>query len=137
MSLTPGLLTDATLVFYHSAFPLRALVKEQRSTKKPAHPPEGYSSWTAVLDNETAGNSRYPFADDWPCIIRELKPVGFNNEWWLQDAEKNSMPISRNYGAIWNLLAFSGGKPLQISLIGKEKEYEPLGVWYNNEYKML
>jgi len=137
MSLTPGLLTDATLVFYHSAFPLRALVKEQRSTKKPAHPPEGYSSWTAVLDNATAGNSRYPFADDWPCIVRELKPVGFNNEWWLQDAEKNSMPISRNYGAIWNLLAFSGGKPVQISLIGKENEYEPLGVWYNNEYKML
>jgi hypothetical protein len=137
MSLTPGLVTDATLVFYNSAMPMRAIIKEQRSTKKAAHPPEGYDGWSAVLNNDTIANSRYPFGDDCPYIIKNLTPVQFKNEWWLQDAEKNSMPISRNYGAIWNLLAVSGGKPVQVSFIGKEKEYEPLGIWHNNEYKLL
>jgi hypothetical protein len=137
MSVTPGVLTDADLVFYNSALPLRALIKEQRSTKKAIHPPEGYDSWMAVVNSQASGNSRYPFGDDRPCIIRGLRPVAINNEWWMQDAEKNSMLIRRNYGAIWNLLALSGGKPMQISMIGKEKGYEPLGVWYDNEYKML
>jgi hypothetical protein len=47
------------------------------------------------------------------------------------------MRIRGNYGGIWNLLALSGGAPMRMSLIGKEKEYEPLGVWFDNEYKML
>jgi hypothetical protein len=136
-SFTPGLLVDATLVFYDSALPLRALVKEQRNTKRLDNPPGGYDNWTAVINRETADNAVYPFADAWPCIVTRLKPVPFNNEWWLQDEQQQMMRIRGNYGGIWNLLALSGGAPMRMSLIGKEKEYEPLGVWFDNEYKML
>lgn len=136
-NLSPGLLVDATLVFYNSALPLRALVKEQRSTKKANQLPAGYDNWTAVLTRESQDNATYPFVDAWPCIIGWLKPVPFNNEWWLQDEQQQLMRISGNYGAIWNLLSLSGGAPMHMSLIGKEKEYIPVGVWSGNEYKML
>jgi SWIM zinc finger len=137
MSFTPGMTIDATLVFFPSALPLRATLKEQRSTQKPVAMPEGYPGWSAVINGAASGNTRYPFGEDWPCIVGGLKPVRIRNEWWLQDEDKNTMSIARNQGAIWNLLALSGGRPMQISLIGREKEYEPIGVWYNNEYKML
>ena len=47
------------------------------------------------------------------------------------------MRIRGKKDALWNLLALSGGAPMRMSLIGKEKEYEPIGVWSNNEYKTL
>ncbi len=137
MSFTPGLVADASLVFYDSALPQRALVKEQHNTKKANQLPEGYNNWTAVLDRETADNAAYPFADARPCIVSRLRPVPIQNEWWLQDEQEQLMRISGKEGAIWNLLAVSGGAPMHMSLIGKENEYEPLGVWFDNEYKML
>lgn len=137
ISLTPGLLIDADLVFYNATLPLRALVKEQRSTKKADQAPQGHENWTAVINKETAGNARNPFGDAWPCIVKQLKPVPLHNEWWLQDEQQHLMRITGNYRAIWDLLALSGGAPMPMALIGKEKEYEPLGVWFNNEYKML
>lgn len=136
-SYTPGLVVDADLVYYNSALPMRALVKDQWNTWKANRQPEGYDSWTAVLNRETEYNARYPFAGDWPCIVTRLKPVPLQNEWWLQDEQQNLMRITGNYGAIWNLLSLSGGTPMAMSLIGKENQYEPLGVWFNNEYKML
>lgn len=136
-SFTPGLEVDADLVFYNSSLPLRALVKEQRNTWKPKQRPEAFENWTAVILRETADNATNPFGDARPCVVKQLKPVPVNNQWWLQDEQQQLMRITGNYGAIWNLLALSGGAPMQMSLIGKEKEYEPVGVWFNNEYKML
>jgi hypothetical protein len=115
---------------------LRALIKEQWSTNKTALP-EGYGNWMEVVTKETQYNSRTPFADALPCIVAGLTPVSFNNEWWLQDGQYNMMPLAKNYGALWMLLSISGGEALTMSLIGKENEYEPVGVWYNNEYKSL
>lgn len=136
-SYTPGLVVDATLVYFPSNVTLRALVKDQHNTWKVKTLPEGVDNWTAVTERETAANARYPFAEAWPCIIRQLKPVNINNEWWLQDEQQQRMRIRGKNTTLWNLLAISGGAPMRMSLIGKEKEYEPLGIWVDNEYKML
>lgn len=136
ISFTPGMVADATLVFYPSSLPLRALVKEQHLTRDPVRP-GGYSGWQDVIVRETQYNSIYPFADEYPCIVSELTPVSHQNGWWLRDREGRMMPIRGNDGAIWQLLSISGGSALSMSLIGKENEYEPVGVWYNQEYKIL
>ncbi|HVU95310.1 MAG TPA: SWIM zinc finger family protein [Puia sp.] len=136
-SYTPGLVVDATLVFFPSAVTLRALVKDQYNTWKAKTHPEGLSDWTAVIERETAANARYPFAEDWPCIVTRLTPLSINNEWWLQDDRQQLMRLRARESATWNLLALSGGAPMRMSLIGKEKEYTPLGVWTDNEYKIL
>ena len=34
-------------------------------------------------------------------------------------------------------MALSGGKPLTMTVIGKENEYHPLGVWHQNIYKTI
>jgi hypothetical protein len=136
-SYTPGLVVEAALVFFPSSVTLRALVKDQWNTWKAKGLPDGMDNWNAVQQRETAANARYPFAEAWPCIVTQLTPVSFNNEWWLQDDQQQLMRIRGKESALWNLLALSGGAPMRISLIGKEREYEPIGVWFNNEYKML
>lgn len=136
-SYTPGLVVDATLVYFPSAVTLRALVKDQYNTWKAKTLPAGMDNWTSVTQRETAANARYPFANEWPCIVTQLTPVSLNNEWWLQDDQQRLMRLSGKESTLWNLLALSGGAPLRMSLIGKEKEYTPLGVWIENEYKIL
>lgn len=136
VSLSPGTSMDASLVFYPGAYPLRVLVKEIHNTRLAELPP-GYAGWSAVAEQEAANASIYPFADEYPYVVNALKPVFYNNEWWLQDEENRLAAVVRNYSAIWKLLAFSGGSALPMSVIGRENEFEPLGIWYNQEYKIL
>jgi hypothetical protein len=136
VSLSPGTSMDATLVFYPSVYPLRALIKEIHNTRLAELPP-GYAGWSAVAEQEAMNAGIYPFADEHPYVVNGLKPVFHNNEWWLQDSENRLAGVVRNYAAIWKLLAYSGGAALPMSVIGRENEYEPLGVWYNQEYKIL
>ena len=58
-------------------------------------------------------------------------------QWWLQDANNDMMSIKSGFKSIWKLLSLSGGDSLNMAVVGKENAYEPLGVWYQNEYKIL
>ncbi|NNV55063.1 SWIM zinc finger family protein [Limnovirga soli] len=136
VTLTPGLVTDAELVFYSSSFPIRALVKQQFSTKN-LLPVKAFQNWEEVVAKETANNSFYPFAEAYPFVIQQLKPVHFNNQWWLQDADQKMMAVAENYQGIWKLLSISGGEALPVAVLGKENKYTPLGAWYNHEYKIF
>jgi len=47
------------------------------------------------------------------------------------------MGIKSEFKSIWKLLSLSGGEALNMAVVGKEKAFEPVGVWYQNEYKIL
>jgi hypothetical protein len=47
------------------------------------------------------------------------------------------MKIKEGFAGIWKLLALSGGEPFNMAVIGKEKIYEPIGVWVEGGYKPL
>jgi hypothetical protein len=58
-------------------------------------------------------------------------------QWWLQDTNNDMMSIKSGFKSIWKLLSLSGGDSLNMAVVGKENTYEPFGVWYQNEYKIL
>ncbi|NSL87066.1 SWIM zinc finger family protein [Chitinophaga sp. Mgbs1] len=132
----PGSTIRAELVYYPSAAPLRALIKEQRPAP-PDHSFHGYTGWQEVLTAQTTISARLPLYNDHVYTIASLTPVWHNNQWWLQDAHQQMMPVRKGFRGIWQLLAFSGGEPLHMAVTGKEKEYEPLGIWHHQEYKLL
>jgi hypothetical protein len=35
------------------------------------------------------------------------------------------------------MLALSGGSKMKVFALGNEKEYEPVGVWLKEQYKLL
>ena len=133
---SPGTLADAELVFYTSSLPIRALVKQQYQTSLATFVP-GYTNWNDVAVKETEINSVNPFVDQHPFLMDQLTLVHYNNEWWLQDDAFQIMRLQKQYNSLWTLLSISGGKALPMVVIGKEKEYTPVGVWSNNEYKIL
>lgn len=133
---TPGMYIQAELFFYPGAWPLRAIVKKQIATNA-GNKFLAYHNWQQVANAETEGCSQMPVRNDRPFIIQQLKPVQYNDRWWLQDAEQKMMAIKNEHKSIWKLLALSGGNALDMVVIGKEDSYEPVGVWYNEAYKIL
>jgi hypothetical protein len=136
ITFTPGTTIDAELVFYKSTLPLRALVKQQHGIKA-ALLVQGFKNWKAVSARETEINAANPFINEHPFLLDGLKPVHYNNEWWLQDEDQKLMRLQKQFPQLWKLLSISGGKPLATAVIGKENEFRPLGVWLQNEYIIL
>lgn len=134
--LSPGMYVEAEVVFYPSAAPLRALVKRQiTASAKPAL--NFYTSWTDVAQAETSLCSLFPVRNERPYALSGIVPVYENNVWWLKDAQHNAVRLKENYSGLWNLLALSGGAPLDVIVLGKEGVYEPMGVWTSQTYKPL
>lgn len=134
--LTPGLYIEAELVFYPSAIPLRAIIKKQINSNSTARY-KGFANWQEVAEAETQFSSLVPFRSERPYIIEQLKPVQHNQQWWLQDTANTLMPINSSFKQIWKLLSLSGGTPLNIAVVGKERSFMPVGVWHQQDYKLL
>ena len=133
---TPGMFVQAELVFFPSVSPMRALIKRQIATDAVSNFNK-FQNWQKVVDAETALNSVLPFRSERPFIINKLKPVHYNLQWWLQDEENKIMQIRNDYKNIWKLLSLSGGKSMDMAVIGREDQFEPLGIWQDNEYKIV
>lgn len=135
-SFTPGMFVEAELVFFPSISSLRALIKRQITTNAVTHF-NTFSGWQNVTETEADLNSLLPFRSERPFIISQLKPVQYNQQWWLQDTENKIMQIRTDYRNIWKLLSLSGGQPMDMAVIGKEDQFEPLGLWKDNTYKIV
>lgn len=136
LTLTPGLLVTAELVFYPSQLPMRALIKQQLATGE-MQSVTGLPGWLQVAETESEASCRRPFRGERPYIIQQLTPVQYNNEWWLQDSQHNMMQMKNVHKKIWKLLSLSGGKALDTAVIGRETAWEPVGVWHHQQYTSL
>jgi hypothetical protein len=100
--------------------------------------PQGlFSSWKEVSEKETKVSLQYPVLTERPFGIKGVTPVTFNNSWWLKDGENNMVSVKESFGSIWKLLALSGGEPLDMVVVGKERTFEPIGVWHYKTYKAI
>jgi hypothetical protein len=95
------------------------------------------TGWQELVAAETSLSEKMPVRSERPYIVQQLTPVQHNMKWWLKDQQEQIMPLKNGFRNIWKLLSLSGGYPLDMALLGKEQEYEPLGVWHNGTYKLL
>ncbi len=135
LALLPGSVIEAELVFYNADLPLRALLKEQTATRQ-STALAGHTNWEAVIEAQVKWNERNPFITELPFVVNLLRPVNHNEQWWLQDTDNNMMQMVQPTG-LYELLALCGGQHLPMVVLGKEHKYQPVGVWYNNEYKAV
>jgi hypothetical protein len=135
-SLMPGTFVQAELVFFPSVSPMRAMLKRQITTNAVSQY-DGFTNWQAVSETESLLNSQLPFRSERPFIIQQLRPVQYNRQWWLQDSDNRMMQLKNEHRYIWKLLSIGGGMPLDMAVIGKEDQFEPVGIWENGDYKIL
>ena len=138
LALSPGMYLDAELAYFPSAVPFRAIIKNYNAVRPvDLAAIQSYSGWQQVAGQESDLNSRLPFRSEMPFVVAGLKPVQYQKQWWLQDQEGGLCRIAPAYQNIWQLMAISGGEALTMTVIGKENEFRPLGVWHQNNYKAI
>jgi hypothetical protein len=110
----PGTHFEAVLAFWPGALPLRALVHERKSEAAPWEERlPGSENFAAFLDDVAQTLARQPWLGRFPCSIRDVVPLLLHEDTWtLVDRDRIAIPLAGS--DIWQLLAISGGHPIDV-----------------------
>jgi hypothetical protein len=129
-----GQIYDADLIYYPSAFPQRALLKQLHAISTPhtkAHTGNsqatmpGYATATEMLTAYADALGCNPWLERIPCVLHQATLAPRAGSWAVYDAESRALPVKlagRDDMHLWSLLAQSGGHP--TTLIGEWDGYE-------------
>ncbi|HYO51229.1 SWIM zinc finger family protein [Archangium sp.] len=126
-SFLPGTAFAAELVYWPSAAPQRAMVRERKGE---IHPwPKALPSLTldGLCQRFAEELSRQPFRERTAAMLGQMVPiVDSRRRWWLRDTTGAALrlgPCDR-----WRLLALSGGRPLDVFGEWDGEEFRPLSA---------
>ncbi len=119
ISFQPGHIVEAELVFFPGSLKLRALAKNIGQERKKFEAMDAYESAEAFLVDYAKAMALNPWMETFPCALRCVTPVSTGvREVVLVDSKKNIIPLRApmldDTAGHWNLLALSGGRPLDI-----------------------
>jgi len=148
----PGMIVKATLAFFPSAHPLRALlVDEPQSAQRSQNPAENsilnqslrpsthsapsavHSKWDDALDTIATALAASPWLQRLPLALNETRPTNRQGRWFALDAESRALPMRVSEEDGWQLLALSGGHPLSIFGEWLGDHWRPLSAWLEGE----
>lgn len=137
--LVPGRISRATLQFYPSAFPFRALVSEHRGYADASPEVRAFEDFSQA---ETFVNRIWqaqPWADEIPLWVDGLTLLKEGNQWLLRDCKNQVLPLDPALDEmnIFQLLALSGGQPVRLSILYSEGYVYPLGLQWEIRYYLL
>jgi len=135
-ALVPGTTVAAELVYYPSALPMRALVKQQKGTKSILSPAPG-QDFAALLSKLSDTLAVMPFATQVPFMGDAVRVIYQNQSWHLTDAADVSLPLLNPETDCWRILAITGGAACTAFIL-----HEPAGAtihafWLDNVFYTL
>ena len=135
--LLPGVRQAAELVYWPSASPQRALIRQRHGAPTPLTGPlPGAPSLAAFLDGVAEATARRPWLERFPCALRGVVPLhGEGSGWLVRDGEGMAVPLAP--GEHWRLLALSGGAPVDLAGEWDGEALLPLGVLADGAYHLL
>ena len=134
ISLVPGSCMDGELVFFESAYPLRAIVKNRQDTVTPVDVMPGYNNISNMMQEYSQALGSNPWIEKFPTAISKVIPIKQNDNWFLRDENKRLLPVKSKCNNNWQLLALSGGYPLDIFGEWDGEFFLPLSVWVENRF---
>jgi hypothetical protein len=129
-SVVPGATLDAELVFYPGACPLRALIRERHSTIVSCSAQFCDSTIAAAIETYSAALAHNPWLDRFPVALHSVTPLRRDDDrWYVRDAHDHILPINPRFARGWELLALSGGHPVELFGEWNGDHLAPLSVW--------
>ncbi|MBI3831760.1 MAG: SWIM zinc finger family protein [Planctomycetes bacterium] len=134
VTLAAGTTLDAELVFYPSAFPLRALINTRYGEARGAEDAPGFESVAEAASAYAKALAAHPWLEEFPVLLRAARPEGGDGAWRVRDSSGAWMPLASPRGEGWRLLALSGGAPLSIFGEWNGERLLPLGARAEGRY---
>ena len=133
----PGTRQRAELVYWQSAHPQRALVSDALTAPASITGTlPGAATICTYLREVALATARQPWLDRFGCVLRAVIPMRTDDGlWWARDREGCALPLS--IGDHWDLLALSGGSPVDLAGEWNGDALLPLGVLANGAYRLV
>ncbi|MEA5258170.1 SWIM zinc finger family protein [Arcicella aquatica] len=136
----PGALIEAELVFFPSVLPHRAVINLQKGfVQKLDKIPEMFNDWTDAFQFRAEQLSKYPFVNDIPMVINNLRFVLDKKQHILCDATMHFHEISHSWTEekMLTLYAYAGNTSVNLAGIFRRDGFLPLGIFEGDNYLML
>ena len=132
--LVAGMAHNTEVVFYPSAFPVRALLKASPDNHRQIQQLKGFESFTGFLEHYADDYQKSPLHWSYPCIIHQVKAAEQEGDFFLLDNQGFRIPLLRSYTKKWRILALSGGH--LFTVFGEWKNYrlEPLSLFVDGNF---
>jgi hypothetical protein len=124
---------DAELVFYPSAHPQRAVIKQRFAAHEGTNLLAPYNTETIAeaLDQYANALARQPWLERFPVGFMAVLPVRQGKDAFIQDSEESVLPLAFRPNVKphnWLLRAMSGGRPLPFFGEWDGAQFVPLTV---------
>ena len=133
-SLVPGTCFNGEIVFFPSAYPLRALIKTRESTAEPLQAMGPGQTITSATEARATALARNPWISRFPVLLEAVVPTYREGTWVLRDTEGSLLPLHPRFDRGWQLLALSGGYPLALFGEWEEDHFLPLSAWADSVF---
>ena len=139
-SLVPGASFEGKLLFYPGTGVQRALVVNRLESNNVGATNSsrlglGVVNIEAAIATYTHALSENPWLAEFPMVLSQVWPRYQAGRWYLQDADKQQLPISPSFEAGWEMLAMSGGQPLCLFGEWDGELFSPLSAWSEQREK--
>ncbi len=108
-----GSLLKGTLVYYPGTFAMRALFKDKTEQKLTDQKPASFKSIEAFLKQYATALSKNLWIENFPCSLSNVRVFPDGEGFALVDQYHKKITISDQERG-WNLVALSGGGPIQL-----------------------
>jgi hypothetical protein len=134
VSLVPGTTIDAELVFYPSAWPLRALVKQRHGPPESSLPKLPHDTIAAARASAAEALAANPWIERVPFAFSAVTPLRRESGWLIRDAAGHALPLAVTEEKAWVLYSLSGGQPLALMGEWDGETLRPLSVWTEGRF---
>jgi hypothetical protein len=129
---------QAELVFWPGVHSQRALLLKRKGDALPIQAMmTGYATIAAFFDAIATTMASLPWREHFLCTLNTVVPLYdlSNNQWCVCDRDGQSLPLIR--GEYWQLLALSGGHPVDFAAEWDGSTLLPLGFLVDQQYHAL
>ncbi len=136
-TLVEGTTIAASLVYYPSIYPMRALIKEQVSTHTVCPPILGSGDMVTVFETVAAVVSYFPVVEKIPILIQHVRIALQGGQWYLMDQDQQGIALDNTVEICWKILSTTGGRSFACFAI---YEYEMLhiqAIWVDEKYYFM
>ncbi len=127
----PGMVLQGDLIYYPSAYPLRAVMREPIFSRKQPAKISGYANFDTAISAYAQALSQIPWLERFPMLLSDVIPLTSQGQWMLCDNYQRILPCTTSDFCGYTLLAVSGGKPIQVFGEWDGRNFMPLSVQTN------
>lgn len=137
VTLLPGHELEAELLFYPSSAPLRAICKMRFTPLRPISYLSQHETLATAVAQFNGMIAQNPWLEAAAFPLTQVTPVMDSSGSYLYDAAHNRLPITPSFAQNWELLALSGGHPIELVAEWDGATCLPLSVWDDGRFVSL